>query len=392
MPAPSLTALANHLSDKDSWIDGQPAEWIRFLDRVPLGGVFDSPGWTFGTTLALWEAQAAGIEALIQAAGTLDDRTSLGNDLLLNLWFSGRARFGSGADETLRGTDGRDLLVGKGGNDRIEGGDGFDALFGGAGDDHVRGGSGLDVAAGGAGADRLDGGGQWGDLLCYSGSDAGVDLRLVAGSVTTGRGGEAEGDRISGFTHVIGSEAGDVIADGESATLSGGRNANGFFGRGGADVLRLGGGHDLGKGGSGDDTVQGGGGHDLLFGGSGRDLVEGGSGNDLLCGGRGDDTLAGGAGADVFVWADPEARDVVLDFRAEDLLALAPIDADATRGGEQAFRWLGAAGFDGRAGALWTERDGGDLLLLGSTDADAAAEVAIRLVGASRLALADVVL
>ena len=59
---------------------------------------------------------------------------------------------------TLRGTNGRDVLVGTPGPDRIEGGNGPDTLCGLDGDDALSGGNGPDVLLGGPGADAADGG------------------------------------------------------------------------------------------------------------------------------------------------------------------------------------------------------------------------------------------
>ena len=59
---------------------------------------------------------------------------------------------------TLRGGNGRDVLVGTPGPDRIEGGNGPDTACGLGGDDALSGGNGPDVLLGGAGEDSADGG------------------------------------------------------------------------------------------------------------------------------------------------------------------------------------------------------------------------------------------
>ncbi len=53
---------------------------------------------------------------------------------------------------------------------------------------------------------------------------------------------------------------------------------------------------------------------DLLVGLAGTDVLSGGAGNDRLIDGDGMDFLIGGAGADIFVFADDDRLDVVLDF------------------------------------------------------------------------------
>lgn len=74
--------------------------------------------------------------------------------------------YGSDHDDTLRGDqdanlivgqDGDDVLLGRGGNDRLLGRDGNDTLEGGEGNDRLDGGEGDDVLLGGAGSDRLIG-------------------------------------------------------------------------------------------------------------------------------------------------------------------------------------------------------------------------------------------
>ncbi len=88
-----------------------------------------------------------------------------------------------------------DLIIGDGaandisgdaGNDVIIGHDGDDRLIGNSGDDRLRSGAGADVLIGGIGFDMLD--------YRFSWQGGEVDLRSGIG-----RGGDAEGDRVSGF-------------------------------------------------------------------------------------------------------------------------------------------------------------------------------------------------
>jgi serralysin len=99
---------------------------------------------------------------------------------------------------------------------------------------------------------------------------------------------------------------------------------------------------------------------DILTGNNGDNMLSGGAGNDLLTGGLGQDTLTGGAGNDVFDFnsvADtptgPGARDIITDFHSgQDKIDLSGIDANTTKKGDQAFRFIGAQNFDGNAGEL----------------------------------------
>ena len=288
---------------------------------------------------------------------------------------------GAGGDDLLEGGDGDDLLFGSPGADRLEGGDGYDVLsyqlsnagvtinlenaaltggyaqgdvftgiehivgsdyrdvltgdngpnvlYGIGGDDELRGNDGDDLLEGGAGADQLYGGAGV-DILSYQLSDEGVTVNLGA---STAEGGHAQGDVISGFENIVGSDYQDE--------LTGDNGTNWLYGLVGDDELQGNDGDDVLEGGAGADQLDGGVGIDWLsYAGSdgavsvrlydgytrrghaegdvisgfenlrGSDYadrlagtgsanrLEGGAGNDQLRGSSGDDVLEGGAGAD----------------------------------------------------------------------------------------------
>ncbi|MEH6755835.1 MAG: hypothetical protein V7788_16930, partial [Alphaproteobacteria bacterium] len=120
---------------------------------------------------------------------------------------------------------------------------------------------------GGAGADTLSGGEGVEDWLQYIGSDAGVTVDLGGSTpgVQTASGGHAEGDVISGFENVRGSNFDDA--------LIGDANRNVIYG------------------GDGDDTLSGFSGNDVLSGGAGTDsfvfLIDGDQVGGPLVGGGG---------------------------------------------------------------------------------------------------------
>ena len=174
---------------------------------------------------------------------------------------------GSGYGDRLTGDAGGNRLEGGGGDDSVEGGAGNDTLLGGEGNDTLIGGEGNDTLMGGEGADTLDGGAGE-DVVDYGASASGVTVNLAAG---TGSGGDAEGDRISGVEHVVGSGYGDRLT-------------------GDAGGNRL-------EGGGGDDSVEGGAGNDALIGAEGNDTLTGGEGADTLDGGAGEDVVDYGASA-----------------------------------------------------------------------------------------------
>ena len=124
-------------------------------------------------------------------------------------------------------------------------------------------------------------------------------------------------------------------------TLVGTSLADNFEGRGGNDVI-------YGQGGN--DRLDGGVDNDKLNGGAGNDLLIGGAGNDVHFGGLGRDSMSGGLGADRFVFAATSEtpgspRDVIVDFNPVlDRIDLSAIDANGSLSGNQAFKFLPAAG------------------------------------------------
>ncbi|MEI9900644.1 MAG: calcium-binding protein [Hyphomicrobium sp.] len=174
-------------------------------------------------------------------------------------------------------------------------GDTDNVFLGGKGNDKLYGRGGDDVLSGGAGADIIDGG-EGSDLADYSGSDAGVHIDLIDGTVT---GGHAEGDRLIGIEHLTGSAHNDIlVGDDGSNMIGGGAGDDRLFGRGGDDLL---------AGGDGNDALYGDQGQDILLGDAGDDLLWGGSGDDILEGGAGADVLDGGDGQDTASYAESEA-------------------------------------------------------------------------------------
>ncbi len=240
-----------------------------------------------------------------------------------------------GVGRALTGAEGEnDHLDGMDGDDTLRGLDGDDELLGGEGDDEIWTGEGRDIVhfqhdAFGA----LDFGNDFAldfdpdrDVIDVSGLGDGFGSgSLGIGSLETVR--AIAGDSALGLALRWGSSS--LFLSGLSADYPL-KAAQFSFARGGiADVLVLGGGHDIiaandfadfldGGGGNDtlfgeahDDTVLGGDGNDSLYGGAGRDVVRGDNGKDTLFGGAGDDSLNGGAG-----------DDMILGGAGRDLLAL----------------------------------------------------------------------
>lgn len=317
---------------------------------------------------------------------------------------------GSNRSEYIPGTGGNDLIFGYGGDDYIEAFGGNDIIYGGNGDDVIFGGAGLDDIYGGSGVNDLFGGGgeDW-FIMSSRGnnfSDDWIgDFQLGLDSIDVSAWGISDFSQIkelmktdpsgsawlnafyNGYDHYLTidgiperalissdfiysnsgakTETGTAFAD----TMFGSRSADTLHGAGGADILL------------------GGFGADILNGNAGKDKLIGGKGNDVLRGGAGADVLQGGAGADIFdfnaVSESPagSGRDTILDFELDiDVINLAGIDANVLLGGNQAFQWIGNAGFTD-AGQLRYFFSGADTIIAGSTDADSTAEFQIRITG-----------
>ena len=276
---------------------------------------------------------------------------------------------GQGGNDTIEGETGNDRIFGGSGNDRLYGGTGNDVmrggadadrLFGGAGNDDIRGQSGGDFMVGGLGADRFNGGGGT-DTVSYIDAFTGVTADLQNRSAGTG---EAAGDRFVDVENLVGTLFADQL-----------------FGTSGANRLNGGAGNDRLLGRSGNDRLDGGGGADQLFGNAGADILTGGAGNDRFIFNQLNDSLPG------------SRRDVITDFSSGDRIELNRIDADATRGGNQAFDFVGSAGFSGAGELRVVKQTAQDrTLVLLNTDADSDVEMRIELQGALDLTAADFLL
>lgn len=237
--------------------------------------------------------------------------------------------------EAARGAPGGNPTEGA---DRLRGGDAWEVIEGFGGADRIWGEGGDDVLRGGEGADRLLGGAGR-DMADYRASDAGVRVDL---DERRGRGGDAEGDRLSSIEWVRGSRhddrprgsageerlwgerGADRLEGGSGADrLYGGSGDDRLWGDNGADRLYGQGGSDRMRGGGGSDRLYGQDGADRLRGDDGSDRLHGGDGSDRLAGGAGADRLHGGAGADRFEFSRGDGRDRVMDFEdGRDALAL----------------------------------------------------------------------
>ncbi len=291
----------------------------------------------------------------------------------------------------LMGLGGDDWLVGYAGNDMLDGGGGNDTLDGGEGDDTLKPGAGTNTIDGGNGEDTLS-------YYGYAPRAGGLSIYLATGETHYQFGGLKE--TFTGMENVNGSLHDDWIE---------GDDGNNWL-----------------TGGSGDDTIIGGAGEDVLWGDNGDDLVYGGEGNDRLESDGGHDELHGGAGedsliqylgfgdtADMFGDSGADRFDFrpsqthlgdgslvarIRDFsQAEtDHIRLAELDAKLAgsgSSGNNAFDWIGTAGFSGTAGELRYEHVANTwTTIYGDQDGDAVADIVIQLDGVHTLTSGDFIL
>lgn len=359
--------------------------------------------------------------------------------------------YGTGSDDSIFGRGGNDRLYGRAGNDRLDGGNGNDWLFGGSGNDVLIGGLGINDLWGDSGFDIFTMGprtsaGFSDDLVWDFQFDIDrVDLRAwgvsdfsqVRALLETDSYGDATLNAYyAGHDHVltlayvapgdliasdfifanpvaisaVGTSADDVLFGSRlNDSLSGGAGFDILLGGLGGDTLggnagddRLVGGDGIDRlnGGTESDLLEGDAGDDLLFGDAGRDYLEGGSGNDRLRGGTGTDDLDGGLGADRFIFDDGElggtsrsTADYIADFyRSEgDKIDLSLVDA-RVGGVDDAFTFIGTAGFSGSAGQLRYFRSDGDTFVAGDLNGDRIADFLILLEGSQTLVATDFIL
>jgi len=226
------------------------------------------------------------------------------------------------------------------GNFIMKGGAGDDNLIGGAKVDTITGGAGDDSIHGRGGADSLDGGAGF-DTVGYASSTAGVsvDLRLTSAQISAG---DANGDVLSNFEAVIGSDFADRL-----------------------------------MGDAGNNTLRGRDGDDVLIGRSGADFLNGGAGNDTFVFQRVTDTGLTHA-----------TRDRIADFEAGDHIDLRGIEATT---GVQ-FDFIETSAFSGTAGQVRQYSSGANTIVSGDVNGDRVADFEIVVMGLQTLHDSDFIL
>ena len=251
----------------------------------------------------------------------------------------------SDANWTVDGLAGNDTITTLGGNDVITGGAGNDSIVSGGGDDVIR------FNGSSQGFDSIDGSGG-NDRIEATAKGTVIGLTSLSGV-------EAISANGFGSVSIKGSSAGDVL-DFTTVTLTGITAING---RGGNDTL------------------------------------SGSAAADVITGGAGADTLRGNGGADKFDFnattdSKVSAPDQIVDFQqGTDKLDLKGIDAISGVTGNQAFSFVGEAGFSNVKGELRIDHsDPAKTVIQGDVNGDGVADFAINVAGNVALNAGDFLL
>ena len=149
-------------------------------------------------------------------------------------------------------------------------------------------------------------------------------------------------------------------------------------------------------------TLGGNKGNNVINGKGGADHIAGGAGNDILIGGYGRDVLDAGVGADEFYYRSTfestgRRGDQITNFEhGVDHINLAAIDSNPFVAGNQAFSFIGAAGFGGlgaaSAGQLRLVNTAGHSVIQIDTDGNGVANMQILATTTAALTLGDFIL
>ncbi len=348
-------------------------------------------------TTSTGAAQAVDLEAQTITGGDSTGDTISGFE---------NVRTGSGAD-LLSGNAVANVLDGGAGNDTLNGKDGADTLTGGDGQDSYA----FDTALGAGNIDVITSFVVADDTIVLDDAifTALPPGALAAGAFTTGAAAADADDRIiwndvtnqlfydedglGGVAAIQFATIGSV-----SGTLSAADFSVMSFGASESAWLDAAVGTDL-VGDESGNTLQGFAGGDTIRGLGGNDTLLGGTGSDVLAGGAGADRLTGGAGSDVFEYnaiADSiggGGRDAIADFETGiDLIGLSGIDANTMVDGDQAFTFIGSAGFSRTAGELRVATVGTGCVVRGDVNGDAVVDFSVFVSGHASLSLADFIL
>ncbi|SDD20726.1 Hemolysin-type calcium-binding repeat-containing protein, partial [Kordiimonas lacus] len=202
-----------------------------------------------------------------------------------------------GGQDTIRGSQGADI---------IDGGNGWNKLYGEGGDD-------VFLVASNSSLDTFDGG-TGNDTIRATEDNAAINIdQFAAGAVEVISAGGHTG------VSIVHDHYTNTSMDFSQTMLVG---ITDILGGNGQDTVRGSQGSEVINGRAGNDQLYGENGDDTLLGDTGADQLVGGLGADVLNGGADNDQLTGGDGNDVFAFGAGWGVDSVLDFTEGDVLDL----------------------------------------------------------------------
>jgi len=319
------------------------------------------------------------LHLMIPTPNNAEIKTYQGNDIVAVLSpASGSAGYrfllGTGND-TLLGSNVDDEYKDEGGDDQISMGDGSDGVFAGPGNDTIDGGS------------NNSGGGEIkGDTIYFG---VAFDMFGIGTVVTQG----VTLDLASTTAQALGFYGNDTFLNFENAV--GGVGNDHFSGTNAANYM---------GGALGNDFLRGFGGNDRIQGGTGKDILIGDGGADLLYLGRFNPTVQFDLEADVAKYisisdSTDENMDEIFNFQniaagggGYDKIDLSSIDANPRLAGNQAFQFVGSAGFSLPGGEVRLAQFDGATLVMVDNDGDSTAEMVILIHGSTGLVAGDFIL
>lgn len=340
----------------------------------PSQGDLFNPGDFFGVGNDI-------LHLMIPTPNNAEIKTYQGNDIVAVLSPSSgsagsagyRFLLGTGND-TLLGSNVDDEYYDEDGHDQINMGDGSDAVFAGPGNDTIDGGS------------NTSGGGEIkGDTIRFGISfDMFGNRSVVTQGVTM--------DLASTTAQALGFYGNDTFLNFENVV--GGLGNDHFSGSNAANYLDGSGGNDFLRGFGGNDRIQGGTGQDILIGDGGADLMYLGQSADPF------DHEADVAKYIRISDSTDEGMDEIFNFQniaaggvgGKDKIDLSSIDANPSLAGEQAFQFVGSAGFSLPGGEVRVAQFDDATLVMVDNDGDSAAEMVFLIHGATGLVAGDFIL
>ena len=218
-------------------------------------------------------------------------------------------------DLSIMGNKLANKITGSSQDDSINGGNGADTIFGGTGNDTLTGGNGADVFVykAGDGKDVITDYAEVDTIKIDNGTVSNIKKNGDDVVFTVGKGSiivKNARDKVISYSDKNGEQTYPQIVKVDGAKIKLTKDYN-------SDSFKL---ADYGNYKTIDASAVA---HDLKITGDGKaNMILGGEENDTILGGKGNDSLQGNSGADVFVYANGDGNDVIIDYKEEDRIKI----------------------------------------------------------------------